>query len=140
MPEDTDFWNRVRDNNGFRNTVPYPKEPTRPPLLSKSANDLTEEDLANLWHVKESFKTAQRQYGDDMALYREGERKSHEAFREALLDNYEIKPGPMADVLYSAAWDEGHHAGFSEVANVFGKYAGIYKVHVQVLKEHGIEA
>jgi hypothetical protein len=48
-------------------------------------------------------------------------------FKAALFEEYGVTGHPKADKCYSLAWEHGHSAGFSEVANYFSEFVELIK-------------
>jgi hypothetical protein len=67
---------------------------------------------------------ADRRDTQAMQAYRKHERQMREKFRAALEQEHGILPShPLAEGLWSQAWEDGHSSGWSEVAMHYDEYA-----------------
>lgn len=48
-------------------------------------------------------------------------------FRDALFEQYGVTDNPKREKCYSLAWEHGHSAGYSEVANYFSDFVELIK-------------
>ena len=115
----------------FKNKVEYPTKPIRPVLLSKTAGELSMEELASVSKVKQQFDDALFNYRQDLANYHKGESAATDLFRSELLKDNGMDPNDeFANVLYNKAWSDGHSSGYSDVLSCFVDLLPIWE-HVQ---------
>lgn len=68
----------------------------------------------------EAFKDARRAYAADQS-------RLTEQFRQDLFVEHNVVTNPKRDKCFSLAWDQGHSAGYGEVASYFDTFVDLIK-------------
>jgi len=89
----------------------YPKCPNKPRLALKH----TSEDAVEYAMFLKEYERLQKLYCEELKKYCKLIGDKHELFKKEALEECGLTDHPRADKAYSYAWEEGHHAGNSEV-------------------------
>ena len=95
----------------YKVTVPYPERPRRPRLDAYTADSINAHSVALVkWgKAQEAYLIQKRTYSDAQTMMLE-------RFKTDVLKEYGLEGHPKADKVFAMAWEEGHSAGYSEVA------------------------
>ena len=103
----------------YKNSLPYPERVKEPAVLRKSARDLTDDEVASLAAVKAQYVADVEAHERAKYAYRQEEGRLFAKFRADLEAEYGLVGHPKADALFNRAWEQGHSAGFGEVATIY---------------------
>lgn len=111
----------------YKNRDPYPSKPDRPVVLSQKLGDIPLEQL-------EAATAAAYQHANDMAIFNRQKEawQKVDAERDALFEPDLAAAAGLTDhpkraKLFGLAYEEGHHAGHSEVASHYFRMAELFK-------------
>jgi hypothetical protein len=93
--------------NEYYSKAPYPKEDDFYVYKRVSFKDET----------KEVRFFDKERYNEEVARYRESQKRLDKEFKDDLFEHLGITNNPKANDLYHIAYELGHSSGFSEIAN-----------------------
>lgn len=96
--------------------VPFPAYPA---IMSKQVGSLTPDELASLPAIVEAYNAAKLAASEALDAYRIEEGRLWNEFTAALHAEHGMTDHPKASLLYAKAYEMGHSAGMSEVANYY---------------------
>ena len=105
--------------------LPYPGKEHKPPLLSKSAGDLSADDIAALPSVREAWAAAQEAVRFGRAAHNDELRDLQKKFQRDLEKDSGMTGHPKADALFAKAWERGHSGGYGEI---YGEYLDLVEL------------
>lgn len=106
-----DIYDRIEAGE-FENKVRYPSKPHKPRL----SVDHSVAEVKQYVESLEIYEVELERWQDDMKVYRDAERSAKQHFKESLLAYLDIADHPLAEKLYSMAWDRGHSEGLYRIA------------------------
>lgn len=107
----------------YTSKLDYGTRPKEPAVLRRMARDLTADELRSMADVKIEYERAVAEQRDQTVAYREDSSRLGNQFRKDLETEFNVEGHPMADKLYSMAYEHGHSAGLAEVANYYGEFS-----------------
>lgn len=107
----------------YASKLDYGTRPKEPAILRRMARDLTADELRSMVDVKAEYERAVAEQRDQTVAYREDSGRLGEQFRKDLEAEFNVEGHPMADKLYSMAYEHGHSAGMAEVASYYGEFS-----------------
>lgn len=100
----------------YASKLDYGTRPKEPAVLRRTAVSLTKEELRSLPEIISEHESAVATQREKQVAYREDCSRLVEQFRNDLEAEHGVAGHPMADKLYSMAYEHGHSAGLTEVA------------------------
>jgi hypothetical protein len=103
------------DIDKYKNKMEYPDVPHKPnPYNNHTTYDAIKcsELLKKYEEDMKAFKEKEKEYGQESC-------RLEQQFKKDLFSEYGVENNGKADLLYSKAYELGHHAGFSEVEIYF---------------------
>ena len=110
----------------YKVKMDYPSRPTKPSILRKSVEELTDEELANVIKIKKHWASQQETYTKAVEAYRIAECNCMKQFRADLFQESRIDDRDVHDRIYSYAWEHGHSSGLEEVARIYDEIVDIF--------------
>jgi hypothetical protein len=117
----TDTYQNAVDG-AYKNNMPYPSRPKKPVL-----KDQTPAAARAYADELEAYAEDVKQYEEERRAYGAESARLEAKFRDDLEAEHDTKGHPKADMLYSMAYDRGHSAGMSEVANYYDELSQLIK-------------
>lgn len=105
----------------YENKIPYPDTPAKPFLPKDKRNDV-EALVAHTKAVKD-YEAAMPEYRRLRDIYQTENGRLYAIFKVDALEEAGLTGHPKADKAFSLAYEDGHHAGYSEIMNYLYKYA-----------------
>lgn len=107
----------------YRSKLEYPAKPASPDLLRKAAGSLTKEERSILPQTKRVYDQAVKDYETKKLTYQTDNARLIEKFDRDLAKEYGVAySSELFGIIYEKAWEHGHSAGYSEVANYFEEF------------------
>lgn len=110
----TDIWKNL-ENDAYANKHVYPVRPDKP-RIAPTASPVEFRNHADLLEKYDEQMTAFRV---ELAHYHAISAALEAEFKSDLEAYFGVSNHPKRDLLYHKAWERGHSAGLSEVANVY---------------------
>jgi len=114
------------DYADYKTDVPYPNRPTKP---AKPGMDATSADYRRYAAELEDYEVACAEHKNALNAYRTAQGALDDKFRADVIEEEGLTGHPLADVLWSKAYEDGRSAGYNEVALHFSGYYDIVKAH-----------
>lgn len=105
----------------------YPSRPTKPTILRKSVEDLTDEELSNVLKIKKHFSSQQEAYLKAVEDYRLAESNCIKHFQADLWELSPIEDQKLHSRIYAYAWENGHADGLEEVSRIYDEIVDIFR-------------
>lgn len=110
--------------------APYPTAPTKPAVLSRTADRLSDAEFATLPTVRIAWVEAQARHRLACADWQKQQSARTAAFHTDLLAEHGIPAGdPFGAEMYAQAWDRGHSAGFDEIVSAFESLLPLWELY-----------
>ncbi len=110
----------LANEGAYKTKLPYPDRPKEPEVLGKRARDLTPDEAASIPQAAADFAQAKLDYDAARAAYNADNGRLENQFQADLEAEFGTAGNPKAALLYSKAYSNGHSAGMTEVAAVYG--------------------
>lgn len=108
----------VQDGD-YKNKLAYPERVKEPAVLRKVARDLTADEAASLPAVRAQYEADKAAYDEARRAYNIETSELTGKLRADLEAENGMTGHPKADKVWSKAWEDGHSAGYGEVANIY---------------------
>jgi hypothetical protein len=112
---------REKINAGaYKTTLPYPSRVVEPAVLRKSARDLTADEMASLSATKQKFEQDKEAERTAKVAYNTDTERLKAQFKADLFAEHGVTLGDaLGEVVWRKAWEDGHSAGYGEIATHF---------------------
>ncbi|RYD62041.1 MAG: hypothetical protein EOP83_15605 [Verrucomicrobiaceae bacterium] len=121
-----DIQTRIR-NGEFKPKAPYPVSPEKPAILARTIGDLDGDEFAVAQAAWGRFRSAEIAYKEAVKAYSAEAGACENAFVAALAEYHGVTGHPKAGMVYMKAYEHGHSAGHSEVANYYADFVDLIK-------------
>lgn len=107
---------------GYYNYVHH-KRPEMPAVLKKNVGLLTPEEISSLAEIRNDYDEKIAAHKNKLLLENENYRKRLDEFRADLANEFGMTGHPKEEKVWELSWEDGHSAGYDEVALYYEKYA-----------------
>lgn len=109
----------------YKVTIPYPDRPRKPIMEKGQKSEVT--GLRRHADALEKWERDMEVYRKAADAWRKADAEANGRFRQDVLREAGMEGHPKADKVYALAWEEGHSAGYSEIAIWVWKLAELVK-------------
>jgi hypothetical protein len=103
-------------NNEYKPATDYPSKPAQPAILRKKVSELSNDEITAVPAIREAYNADIEAYERAKYAYNNEQGRLHAKFKADLEEEHGLVGHPKADKLFSKAWEDGHYAGYAEVA------------------------
>lgn len=113
------------DFDDYVNKLEYPSKPSKPTILRKSLDELSDEEIENARLIKKHWMQQVAAYDQALLAYKNNEGALIKQFQSDLWDVSDIGDKPLHNRIYQYAWDKGHDEGLRRVADIYEEIMNI---------------
>lgn len=113
------------DYDDYKVNMDYPSRPTKPFILRKSVDDLSDEELASAVKIKKYWVSQCEAYEKDLKAWRDEEDRLISKFKEDLFKQGSLVDKDLHERVYNYAWQEGHSEGLHRVGAIYDELCDV---------------